>query len=301
MSTLITGGRGLLGSAMTFGLKPSRQELDVLDSIKLEEYIINNKVDSVIHAAAKVGGVKANADFVYDYFSDNLSMSMNVMNMCKKYRFNKAIFVLSTCIFPSAAPLPLGVESLHQGEPHYTNFGYAYAKRMLDVGARALKQQHGVDSSCIIACNLYGENDNYSLNNGHVIPSLIHKCWIAKNTNTTMEVWGSGRAEREFIYVKDLAKIIDLSFHDDSKNFDTMIVSPDSTYAIEEIVYEIVKQMKFDGNVYFDKSKPEGILKKNSCNKKFKSLYPDFKFTSLDEGLSSTIEYFIKHYTEVRK
>ena len=104
MSTLITGG--LLGSAMTFGLKPSRQELDVLDSIKLEEYIINNKVDSVIHAAAKVGGVKANADFVYDYFSDNLSMSMNVMNMCKKYRFKKAIFVLSTCIFPSAAPLP---------------------------------------------------------------------------------------------------------------------------------------------------------------------------------------------------
>ena len=91
------------------------------------------------------------------------------------------------------------------------------------------------------------------------------------------------------------------AFHDDSKNFDTMIVSPDSTYAIEEIVYEIVKQMKFDGNVYFDKSKPEGILKKNSCNKKFKSLYPDFKFTSLDEGLSSTIEYFIKHYTEVRK
>lgn len=301
MKTLITGGNGLLGSAMKFGLKPGRSELDVLSYEDLSRFIDSNKIDSIVHAAAKVGGVKANTDFVYDFFADNISMSVNVMNACKQFKIKRSIFIVSTCAFPVNAALPLSESSLHFGEPHHTNFGYAYAKRMLEVGSRALKQQYGVDSSCVIPCNLYGENDSYNLSNGHVIPSLIHKCWIAKNTNSTLEIWGSGKAEREFIYVNDLAEVIDQLINKKPYIPDTMIISPGVTYSIEEIVSHIVKIFKFEGKVFFDKSKPEGIMKKNSDNSIFKSHFKDFHFTDLNNGLTKTIDYFIKNYDKLRK
>lgn len=301
MNTLITGGSGLLGSSINFGFKPNRSELDILNYNELSNYIETHNIDSVVHAAAKVGGVKANTEFVYDFFSDNITMSVNIMNACKNYKFKKALFIVSTCAFPASAPIPLREDCLHNGEPHHTNFGYAYAKRMLEVGSRALKNQYGIKSSCIIPCNLYGENDNYNLQNGHVIPSLIHKCWIAKNTNSTLEIWGSGKAEREFVYIKDLSNIIDQIMNVNQDLSETMIISPDETYTIEEIVNHIVKIFKFDGKVLFDKTKPEGIMKKNSDNSLFKKNFEDFKFTDLETGLSKTIEYFIKNYESLRK
>jgi GDP-L-fucose synthase len=301
MNTLITGGKGLLGSALDFGFKPSKDEVDCLKYDQLSNYIKNNNIDSVVHAAARVGGVKANTDFVYDFFSENIMMSTNVMNACKEFSFKKAIFIVSTCAFPTSAPLPLKEEYLHTGEPHHTNFGYAYAKRMLEVGSRALRQQYKINSSCVIPCNLYGQDDNYNLQSGHVIPSLIHKCWIAKSTNTILEIWGSGKAEREFIYIKDFANIVDEIMNKDINVAETMIVSPGATYTIEEIVNYIVKIMDFKGKVFFDKSKPEGIMKKNSCNDIFKSNFPDFKFTSLEDGLSKNVEYFINNYRSLRK
>lgn len=300
MNTLITGGQGLLGSVFNFGHKPTRKELDCLNYEQLTNFIKNNKIDSIVHAAARVGGVKANTDFVYDFFADNISMSINVMNACKEFNIKKNIFIISTCAFPTNAPLPLSETYLHFGEPHHTNFGYAYAKRMLEVGSRALKQQYNINSSCVIPCNLYGEHDNYNLQSGHVIPSLIHKCWIAKNTNSTLEIWGSGKAEREFIYVNDFAKIIDELMHQKAYVQDTMIISPENTHTIEEIVYYIVKIFNFKGNVFFDKTKPEGIIKKNSNNSIFRKYFKDFKFTDLEIGLSNNIEFFIKNYESLR-
>lgn len=301
MNTLITGGGGLLGSACNFGHKPPKEELNCLNYDDLRNYIKNNNIDSILHSAARVGGVKANTEFVYDFFADNISMSINVMNACKEFEIKRAIFIVSTCAFPVDAPLPLVESSLHCGEPHHTNFGYAYAKRMLEVGSRSLKQQYGINSSCVIPCNLYGEHDSYNLQNGHVIPSIVHKCWIAKNTNSTLEIWGSGKAEREFIYVKDFASIIGKLINEKPYIQETMIVSPGVTYTIEEIVHHIVKIFKFQGKVFFDKSKPEGIMKKNSNNSIFRKYFEDFKFTDLHTGLSNSIEYFVKNYDKLRK
>jgi GDP-L-fucose synthase len=300
-NVLITGGSGLFGSAMRFGHKPSKSVMNVLNYNEISNYIDNNGIDSIIHAAAKVGGVKANTDFVYDFFADNMMMNINMLNACKNYRLKKSIFIVSTCAFPVSSPLPLREEFLHLGEPHHTNYGYAYAKRMLEVGSRSLRNQYNLSSSCVIPCNLYGENDNYNLQNGHVIPSLIHRCWLAKTNSHSLEIWGSGKAEREFMYIKDFAKIIELIFKDNIDIPETMIVSPDNVFTIEEVVNEIVKQMNFTGKVCFDKSKPEGIMKKNSCNEVFKKYFPDFKFTSLSEGLNNNIEYFIKNYELLRK
>lgn len=301
MNTLVTGGHGLVGSSLKFGLKPSKKQLNYLDFNDLCKYIEENNVSSIIHAAARVGGVKANTDFVFDFFSENILMNINVQNAIKKYKLNNNIFIISTCAFPVQAQLPLEEPSLNNGEPHETNFGYAYSKRMLDVGSRALKKQYNLDSVCLIPCNLYGGNDNYNLLNGHVIPSLIHKCYLAKLNNSVFEIWGSGKAEREFIFVEDFAKIIQ-EVHCLSKKPDgNMIVSPDKTFTIEEIVNEIVKQMKFEGKVFFDKSKPEGVLKKNSSNKKFKQFFPNFNFTNLEQGLGLTIEHFLKNYESIKK
>lgn len=301
MKILVTGGNGLIGSFLKFGLKPNKNELNLLDYNALESYIEQHSINSVIHMAAKVGGVHSNTEYVFDFFIENILMTSNVFRVCQKFGLKQSLFLISTCAFPKDAPLPLEETYLHFGEPHFTNYGYAYAKRMVEVASRSLNQQFNLNSNCIIPCNLYGDNDNYDIINGHVIPSLIHKCYLAKINNTTFEIWGSGKAEREFVYAKDIADIITQITNNNMIIDGPMIISPDNIYTIEEIVNTIVKLMKFNGKVFFDNSKPEGILKKNSSNKKFRSFFPDFKFTTLETGLNLTIEYFLKKYSEIRK
>lgn len=302
MNTLVLGGSGMLGSVVDFGLKPTRQELDILNYDSLHEYIIANDVDEIIHAAGAVGGVKANNDYMYDFFMDNIRMNVNVIRACKEHKIKKATFFLSTCVFPNHASLPLVEGAIHQGEPHPTNFGYAYAKRMLEVGSRCLLKQYGIHTSCIIPCNMYGENDNYHLENGHVIPSLIHRCYLAKKNNADFIVWGSGKAEREFLYARDMANVLKLLHSNTNQSIPhLMIVSPEIIHSISEVVYCIVKHIGFQGKVVFDSTKSEGIMKKNTDNSLFRKHFPDFKFTDLDTGLANSIEYFVKNYEKVRK
>lgn len=302
MNTLILGGHGMLGSSIDFGLKPTKKEVNLLDYDSISQYITDHSVDEIIHAAGVVGGVKANNDFVHDFFMDNLRMNINVMRACKEHNIKRATFFLSTCVFPQSAPLPLVESSVHDGEPHHTNFGYAYAKRMLEVGSRSLMRQYGIQTSCIIPCNMYGENDNYHLENGHVIPSLIHRCYLAKNNGTDFVVWGSGNAEREFLYAGDVAKILRMIHVDPIINIPTaMIVSPGRVHTIKEVVSLVVKHIGFTGNVVFDSSKSEGILRKNTDNSLFRRYFPDFEFTDLYTGLEKSIQFFVNHYEMVRK
>jgi GDP-L-fucose synthase len=293
MKTLITGGHGLVGSFINFGDKPPKNELDLLNYNQLCEYIEKNNINQIINLAAKVGGLHTNTKHVFNFFIDNLLINLNVLRACQQFNINKSIFLMSTCIFPKDAPLPLQEDSLHNGEPNQTEFGYGYAKRMIDVGIRALKQQYNIDSICFIPCNLFGDNDNYHLDNGHVIPSLIHKCYLAKTRNETLTIWGSGENEREFIYAKDIAEIITITHNSNLLIKDPIIIAPDQTYSIAEIVYTIMKLMNFNGKIYFDKSKPSGMLKKNSSNQKFRQYFPNFKFTPLEKALALTVDYFL--------
>lgn len=302
MSTLILGGHGMLGSAIDFGLKPTRTELDATDYNKLSSYISENDITEIVHAAGTVGGVKANTDFMYDFFMDNIRMNTNVIRACKEHNIKKATFFLSTCVFPHQAPLPLVEGRINDGEPHSTNFGYAYAKRMLEVGSRCLLKQHGITTSCIIPCNMYGKNDNYHLENGHVIPSLIHRCYLSKKNGTDFVVWGSGKAEREFMYADDVALVLKKIHTEHMTDIPSlMIVSPGYVHTIAEVVELIVKHIGFTGTVFFDSTKAEGILRKNTDNSLFRKHFPDFKFTDLDTGLANTIEYFVKNYERLRK
>jgi len=301
MNTLITGGNGLLGSYFSFGLKPNRTELNLFDYDSLDNFVKKNKISKIIHAAAKVGGVKSNNEFSYDFFYENTKLNMNIMEVAKNNNIQSILFLLSTCIFPEKANLPLNVNDLHNGEPHPSNFAYAFSKRMTDIGSRALKKQYGINTSCLIPCNLYGKNDNYHIENGHVIPSLIHKCYIAKKTNTPFIIWGTGNAEREFIYAQDLANII---FEINSKNIiidKPMIISPGYSLKIKDIVVLIADLMNYKGKIIFDSEKPEGILKKPTNNSAFKDLFSNYKFTDIEIGLKETIDFFEQNYNIVRK
>jgi len=300
MNVLITGGSGLLGTELNVenGVKPTRSELDLLDYCSLKRYIQYNKIDKIIHCAAKVGGVDENKRKNYDFFLDNLQINMNILNACKEFSLHNSIFILSTCIFPEHNS-PYTESSLHEGEPHPTNYGYAYAKRMLEVGSKALLEQYGIKTTCLIPCNLYGKNDNYNLSSGHVIPSLIHKCYKAKQNNTEFKVWGNGKPQREFMYVEDLARIIE-NIDKQNISFSNMIVSPSIEYTIKDIVYMIAKYMNFDGPIIFDENMPNGIMRKPSLNDKFKNNFPNFKFTQLSDGLNKTIDYFIEKYPNIR-
>ena len=301
MNILITGGSGLLGSEIDLsnGLKPSSTDLNLLDYCSLKRYIQLNNVSKIIHCAAKVGGVHANHTKMFDFFDLNLQMNTNILRACKEFNLNNSIFILSTCVMPSNVELPYTEQSLHIGEPHFTNYGYAYAKRMLEVGSRSLKQQYGINSICLIPSNLYGPRDNYNLESGHVIPSLIHKCFIAKQNNEDFIVWGSGTPMREFVYVKDFARIIEKIVKSDHE-YSPMIISSDLDYSIRDLVSLISNSLNFKGKILYDLSKPDGIYKKTTSNKVFKKYFSDFTMTKIEDGLVETINHFVSNYPNVR-
>lgn len=299
-NTMVTGGSGLLGQCIDFGIKPKRTELDLLNYNDLCSFIEHNHISNIVHLAARVGGVNANSKYSYDFLIDNLEINLNILKACERFRLNNSIFMLSGCIFPFNAPNPLKDEHLLDGEPHPSNYGYAHGKRILKIGSNCLKKQFNINTSCIIATNMYGLNDNYNLNDSHVIPGLIHKIYLAKLNKTNIEVWGSGKAQREFVFAQDVADLLKLMINIEILP-EQIIISSGICYSIEEIVLTIVKLMEFDGNVIFDKSKPEGMMIRSSDSTTITKLFPNFKFTSIEEGLGLTIEYFNKNYDLLRK
>ena len=183
MSLLVTGGRGLVGSAIKADLKPTRDSLDLMDLDATVAYIKANDVTEIIHCAAKVGGIKANMEQLGEFFYANIILNTNVLEAARKCGVTKMVSFMSTCVFPDDATYPLSADQIHNGEPHNSNYAYAYAKRMLDVQSRAYRDQYDCNFVTVIPCNIYGPHDNFDLVNSHVIPALIRKC------ETAMEIW----------------------------------------------------------------------------------------------------------------
>mgnify|MGYP003118936480 FL=1 len=299
MKTLVTGGSGLVGSTIESEYKPTIEELNLMDYQSIVDYINNNGIDSIVHCAAKVGGIKANSEKLGEFYYENMVMNTNVLEAARETGVEKVVSFMSTCVFPDNATYPLSVDQIHLGEPHSSNYAYAYAKRMLDVQSRAYRDQYGCNFVTVIPCNIYGPEDNYNLESGHVIPSLIHKCYHAKWSNSDFEVWGTGRAYREFIYSKDVGYIVQwvLENYNDPEPF---IISPDEEISIATLAQEIAFRMDFDGSIVYNGER-DGQLRKPSDNSKLKSLLPDYKFIPIEIGLTQTIKYFNENYEKVRK
>ena len=298
---LITGGNGLVGSEFKGDqyFKPSSKEYDLTDRDQTYRLMLK-EFDGIIHCAAKVGGLGSNMNYKGEFFYNNIMMNTNVIEGARLSKVKNLVAFLSTCVFPDNVDYPLTEKKIHLGPPHFSNDAYAYAKRMADVQIRAYKEQYGLNYKTVIPSNIYGPNDNYDLVNGHVLPSLIHKCYLARENKTPLTIWGSGKPLREFIFSQDVAKLTEWVLYNYNEN-EPIILSTSEEVSINDVVGIIVELMNFKGDVIFDSSKPDGQFRKPSDNSKIKNYLPEFEFTPLYDGLKETIEYFEKNYNLVRK
>lgn len=302
---LVTGGDGLVGSALRRLGEPnlvfaSKKDADLTDFRATKKLFEKVRPSAVIHLAAKVGGVGGNSKHPGGYFRDNILINTNVLEAARLAGTGKLVSFLSTCIFPDPAEYPLNERDLHKGPPHPSNFGYAYAKRMLEVGSRAYRAEWGCNFVTVVGTNIYGPGDNFSLENGHVVASLIHKCFLAKQNKTDFVLWGSGKPLREFVFSEDIARLALWAL----KNYDEpspLILSSGIETSTKTLAETIAKKMKFEGKIAFDSSKPDGQYRKPSDTTKLKKYLPDFRFTPLEEGAKKTVEWFEEHYPNVRK
>ena len=299
---LITGGYGLVGSEFTKKnyIKISSSDVDLRNTLEVDNFFKKTNFDGIIHCAAKVGGVGSNMKYKGEFFYDNIMMNTNVIEQARKYKIKNLVTFLSTCVFPNDVKYPLTEKKIHLGPPHFSNDAYAYAKRMSDIQIRAYKEQYDLNYKSVIPTNIYGPNDNYNIENGHVIPSLIHKCYLARENKTDFTIWGSGKPLREFIFSQDVAKLTEWVLENYTEN-EPIILSTSDEISIKEVVDIIIEIINFKGSVNWDSSKPDGQFRKPSDNSKIKNYLPNFKFTPIYEGLKETIEYFEKNYNLIRK
>lgn len=311
---MVTGGSGLVGAAIKdyveSGNKRENEEWvflsskdgDLRDRKDTDAIFAKYKPTHVIHLAAKVGGLFANMSQKVEFYRENTLINDNVMENCRINKVEKLVSFLSTCIFPDNTTYPIDETMLHNGAPHQSNEGYAYAKRLIDTMNRAYAEEYGCNFTSIIPTNIYGPHDNFNIQNGHVIPGLIHKCYLAKKNNTPFTIWGSGSPLRQFIYSLNLAELtvwVLREYHRPDPI--TLSVDESAEVSIKDVALAVANAMKFEGEVIFDKDKADGQFKKTACNKKLRSYLPDYRFVSIEEGIQKSVDWLIENYDKARK
>ena len=267
---------------------------------EVEKLFLQEQPQHVIHLAAKVGGVKANSQNLGTFYHDNILINSHVLEAARIFNVEKVVSMLSTCIYPDNVKYPLTEDQIHNGKPHPSNYAYAYAKRMLDIQSQAYRDQYGCNFITLVPNNLFGEYDNFDLENSHLIPALIRKMHEAKLKNTDVTLWGDGKPLREFTYSKDLAKIVLLLLEKYNER-EPINVGNTSEYSVKQVAQMIAEIMNFTGNIVWDESQPKGQHKKPSSNKKLLDLgWRSSDYTSFRTALENTCDWFIKSYPHVR-
>lgn len=309
---LVTGGNGLVGRGIAAALESnlpnekwiflSSKDGDLTDANQTDEIFKKHKPTHVVHLAAKVGGLFANMRGNLDFFRENMQMNDNVLDACRRYNVKKAVSCLSTCVFPDKITYPIDETMIHNGAPHSSNFGYSYAKRMIDVMNRAYREQYGCKFSSIIPTNVFGCFDNFNIDNGHVLPGLIHKFYLAKKNNTNVSVWGTGKALRQFIFNEDLGRLIIWVLRE-YEEVDPIILSVDEKDEINigKAAELVSKAMDFKGEIVYDTTKADGQYKKTASNAKLRGYLPQFQFTDIEAALHKTCQWFEENYDSARK
>lgn len=202
---LVTGANGLVGMAVREQVSRQKglsniqwvfvgsKDADLRDAAATNALFERVRPTHVLHLAAHVGGLFANMAYQVDFWRDNMSMQDNIFECCKSFEVKRLVSCLSTCIFPDGASLPMDESVIMNGPPHFSNRGYAYAKRMVLMLGDLYNEQHGTNFATVVPCNVYGKHDNFSINDGHVLPGLMHKCLLAKQKGEPFVIWGSGK------------------------------------------------------------------------------------------------------------
>lgn len=311
---LVTGGSGLVGhgvraAAEKAGLDgfrfvyASSADCDLRDYAQTRAFFERCAPTRVIHLAARVGGLFRNMSQKVEMFLDNVAINNNVLRACHELGVRRVVSCLSTCVFPDKTAYPINEAVLHDGPPHASNDAYAYAKRMLEVLSRAYNEQHGTTRFvCVIPTNIYGPHDNFHLEDSHVIPGLIHRCWLALLRDEPFVVAGTGRPLRQFIHSEDLGRLILWSlFHYDST--EPIILAPSEEVSIRWIAETIARLMGYKEAIVYDYDKSDGQYKKTADNTKLWSLLPEHerRFIPLEDGLRETVRWFVENHDRIRK
>ena len=319
---IVTGGNGMMGKCIRDVVSENRElhrnhdftfttreDIELTNYLSVLQYFSSNKFDYIIHLAADVGGLYKNMNSNYTMMENNLEINLNIINACKKYKINRGVFILSSCIYPAnPKEFPMTENDIHNGPPHYSNEGYAYAKRMLEVQCRLMNNLYNTEFYCLIPVNLYGPYDNYNVDNGHFIPSILHRFHLSTLVGKKCTAYGSGTPFRQFLYAPDFAKIICniLFYLPFNKNNQNIIICNDNEYTIKNVVDKIQSIMKIN-EVEWDLTLGDGCMKKTVSNEKFKTIIKqnkaiwDGKWKSLDQGLKETYNWFINNYEIARK
>ncbi|HSQ45210.1 MAG TPA: GDP-L-fucose synthase [Ginsengibacter sp.] len=297
----VAGHRGMVGSAIVRKLRSdgfnniiekTSSELDLRNQESVNKFFENNKPDYVFLAAAKVGGIMANNTYKAEFLYDNLMIESNIIQAAYKNEVKKLLFLGSSCIYPKLAPQPLKEEYLLSGLLEATNEPYAIAKIAGIKLCEYYREQFGCNYISLMPTNLYGPNDNYDLQNSHVLPALIRKFHTAKISNTpSITLWGTGSPKREFLYVDDLANAcLHLMQHYNEKQFLNIGTGEDLT--IKELAELIKNIVGYDGEITWDTTKPDGTPRKLMDVSKAHSLGWTHEI-SLEEGIKKTYANFL--------
>ena len=295
---LITGGTGMIGNALKEVLPNaiylSSKDVNLINQKESEEYFDFVRPDKVIHLAARVGGIKANMDNLADFFYENIMINTNVLECSRKFKVKKVLSLMSTCVYPDKIQYPLVEDKMHYGPPHDSNYGYAYAKRMLDVQSRTYRDQYGCNFITAIPNNLFGEYDNFDLNDSHVVAAIIRKVFDAKKNKTNVVLWGDGEVYREFTYSKDLAEILVFLLDNYNERFPINIGNPEE-YLVKDLAKLISDVYEFEGEIIWDTTKPKGQHRKPSDNSLLKKIGWT-KYTDFRSAIEKTCLWFEQNY-----
>ncbi|MCG8476790.1 MAG: GDP-L-fucose synthase [Cytophagales bacterium] len=298
----IPGHRGMVGSAIVRLLKKegytnlltrTSQQLDLRNQAETEAFFQTEKPEYVFLAAAKVGGIHANNTYKADFIYDNLMIETNIIHQSYRHQVKKLLFLGSSCIYPKLAPQPMKENALLTGPLEPTNEPYAIAKIAGIKLCEAYREQHGCNFISVMPTNLYGPNDNYDLQNSHVLPALIRKFHEAKSENhDAVEIWGTGNPKREFLHVDDLAAacLHLMHYYNDSE---LVNIGTGEDLTIRELAETVARIVGFSGKLRFDPSKPDGTPRKLMDIGKLKALgfAPSI---NLENGIKSTYADFLK-------
>jgi len=314
MRVLVTGGTGLVGRGIQHVIEQEGNkdeewiftgsaDADLSDATACRALFDKHRPTHVIHLAAMVGGLFKNLRANLDFLEVNMNINKNVLRCCHDFGVQKCVSCLSTCIFPDKTSYPIDETMVHDGPPHPSNYGYAYAKRMVDVYNRAYHDQHGRLFTSVIPTNVYGPHDNFHLEDSHVIPGLIHKAFIAKRDGTKLECWGSGTPLRQFIYSEDLARLFVWTLrHYDSPDPIILSVPEEDEVSIRDVVHMVAEATGLPPDrIEFDTTKADGQFKKTASSDKLRSLNPDFAFLPIKEGIQRAVTWFAENYDTARK